>query len=191
MWFNTLQHHPWPALQWGVVIGASLVGAVLDARSQRIPNALTGPLLASGLAVSTWAGAVPGLFDSLAGCAALAVPYVLLYALAGGGAGDAKLMGALGAWLGLVQGVIVLVAVALCGGLLAIVYALAKRRLGRTFGLVAHAARAFSGFCVGALSLRDAGAAFPADSEVQPMPYGPAILLGVLLSAGGLLLWPI
>ena len=191
MWLNTLQHHPWPALQWGVVIGAALIGAVLDARSQRISNRLTGPLLIGGLAVSTWVGGVPGLFDSLAGCCALAAPYVLLFALAGGGAGDAKLMGALGAWLGVVQGVVVLLAVALCGGLLAVGFALWRRRLGRTLGLVTHAARAFSGFCVGALSVRDAGAAFPTESEVQQMPYGPAIFLGVVFSAGGIWLWRI
>lgn len=191
MWLNTLQHHPWPTLQWGVVIGAALVGAVLDARSQRIPNLLTLPLFVSGLAISTWAGGVPGLVDAIGGCAVLAIPYVLLYALAGGGAGDAKLLGAIGAWLGVVQGVVVLLAVALCGGLLAVVYAISRRRLRRTLGLVAQAGRAFSGFWFGALTMRQAGAAFPIDSEVQPMPYGPAIFLGVLLSAGGKLLWPI
>ena len=45
----SLWNHPWAATQWGVVIGASLVAALVDARTFRIPNKLTFPLFGSGL----------------------------------------------------------------------------------------------------------------------------------------------
>ena len=67
--------------------------------------------------------------DALAACVMLALPYVVLFVFAGGGAGDAKLMGAIGTWLGLVNGVVALAAVAASGILLAVAFALARRRL--------------------------------------------------------------
>lgn len=189
MWLNTLQHHPWPTLQWGVVIAGALTGAVLDARSHRIPNLLTGPLLAGGFVVSTLAGGFFGLLDAAAACAVMALPFVLLFAMAGGGAGDAKLMGALGAWLGVVQGAVVLAAVLVCGGIAALLFAMARGRLRRTVGLVGNVSRTFAAVIAGSVAWRDAGAALPAQTETQPMPYGPAICLGVLVSRGGMWLW--
>ena len=97
--------------QWGVVIGASLFAVVSDIRQRRIPNALTFPLLAVGLIWAACFGGLAGLLEALGACALLALPYVLLFIFVGGGAGDAKLMGAIGAWLGLRYGL-----VALCEG---------------------------------------------------------------------------
>ena len=102
-------------LQWGVVIGASLVAAAFDLQTRRIPNALTMPLLLAGLIRAIWLGRLLGLADAAAACFLLAMPFVLLFVFAGGGAGDAKLMGAIGAWLGLAQGMRVLLCVAAAG----------------------------------------------------------------------------
>ena len=41
-------------IQWGVVIGASLIAAVLDLRARRIPNLLCGPLFITGLIWAAW-----------------------------------------------------------------------------------------------------------------------------------------
>jgi Flp pilus assembly protein protease CpaA len=114
--------------QWGVVIGASLVAAGGDLRERRIPNALTVPLLVVGLLWATWIGGLSGLAEAVAAVILLAAPYVLLFVFAGGGAGDAKLMGAIGAWLGLTQGVVVLLCVAVTGMILAVVKAIAQKR---------------------------------------------------------------
>ena len=180
---TTLFHHEWLALQWSVVIGASLVGAAFDARSRRIPNWLTLPLLLAGLVAACFFAGGAGLADAVAGCLLLAVPYVLLFVFAGGGAGDAKMMGALGAWLGIANGSIVLVCVALAGGLLGLAVTLVKREgviVLNNLVLIAHglltAALARSG-------LAGARQSIPAPHTMRTMPYGVAILLGVGVGA--------
>lgn len=116
-------------LQWGIVISVSLGAAILDLRTRRIPNMLTLPFLAAGL---IWAGSqngMQGLGEAVAAGAVLATPFVLLFLFAGGGAGDAKLMAAIGAWLGLKQGMAALFCVAAVGIVLAIIKAVLKKRL--------------------------------------------------------------
>ncbi len=91
----------------------------LDLRSRRIPNWLTVPALLLGLGVNTiilgWDGTKVALGG--AGLAlGLLLPFVLLRGL---GAGDWKLMGALGAWLGPIQTLFVLLATILIAGIVA------------------------------------------------------------------------
>ena len=54
----------------------------------------------------------------------LALPFVVLFVLASGGAGDAKMMGAIGTWLGVKGGAIALIAVLLAGAFCGMGYAL-------------------------------------------------------------------
>jgi hypothetical protein len=61
-------------IQWGAVIGASLVAAVWDLRQRRIPNALTLPLMGAGLAYSAWVGGLSGAAGSIGGCLLAALP---------------------------------------------------------------------------------------------------------------------
>ena len=93
---------------WVMAVLASVLAASIDLWTRRIPNVLTGPLLVAGMAWSAASAGWLGLGESMLGCFLMAVPYVLLYAFAGGGAGDAKMTGALGAWLGPVGGLIAL-----------------------------------------------------------------------------------
>ena len=184
-----LWHDGMPAVQWGVVIGASLAAAVSDVTCRRIPNRLTGPLLAGGLA---WAGCVagwPGLLDACAACAMLAAPYVLLFLIAGGGAGDAKLMGAIGAWVGVVAGIVVLAAVAVSGILLAAAFALARKRLRPALANIAGVAFGLGLIIAGRGKLADGRAVLPPVENMQKIPYGVAILLGVCVGAAGILIW--
>ena len=116
-------------IQWSIVIGVSLVAAVFDALTNRIPDVITIPLLLAGLIRSAWTNGSPGFVDAIAACVLLALPYVLMFFFAHGGAGDAKLMGAVGAWLGLFQGLIVFCCVAIAGIILAVATALIRRRL--------------------------------------------------------------
>src|SRR5262249_54414726 len=89
------------ALPWGVAIAASIVAATTDLRSRRIRKWLTAPVFICGLIWSAAAHGPWGLGDAFAASLLLAAPFVLLFLFAGGGAADAKLMGALGALLGL------------------------------------------------------------------------------------------
>lgn len=74
------------------------MAAGLDLRTSRIPNALTFSLLALGLAVSVTIGA--GLGVALTGVGVAFVLHFVLWQLGLEGAGDAKLMMAVGAFLG-------------------------------------------------------------------------------------------
>jgi len=189
MWTYALQDHSWTTLQWGTVLGASLAACVWDLRSRRIPNLLTLPLFLGGLGFATLVAGPVGFLDGLVASLVLALPYVVLFAFAGGGAGDAKIMGALGAWLGLVHGTAVLMAVCLAGVVLAVSFAALRRRLGvlRTNLSGVPAALLYPLF--GGGSFRDVGRMIPSVEEGEKMPYGTAIFLGTFIAALGVFPW--
>ena len=191
MWSTTLYEHPLPALQWGVVVGVSLLAACTDLHSRRIPNALTGSALLGGLVAAGIVGGGAGLLDSAAATLLMAFPFVLLFAVAHGGAGDAKLMGALGSWLGVVNGIATLFAVCLCGIVLAVAFASSKGRLGIVLANLSGTARGLLQPVFGIGSFKDAARLMPGPSEGLQMPYGLAIFAGAALAAGGTWIWKI
>ena len=189
MWWMTLWNEGALGVQWGVTIAASVTAVYFDISRRRIPNLLTGPVLVSGLIASSYCGGWAGLADAVAACVLVALPYVLLFLFAGGGAGDAKLMGALGAWLGLANGAIVLVAVALAGVVLGLGHAIAKKRL---LDVLAGLKRiAFAAWLVTQrrIGWEESRQAAPPRDEMLTMPYAVAICVGVCLAAGGSYLW--
>jgi prepilin peptidase CpaA len=103
-------------VQWSAVICASLAGACFDLRTRRIPNWLSALVLLTAIVFALLAAGPMGLVDGMAGMLLMGLPFVALYIFAGGGAGDAKLMGAMGAWLGMLNAALVLTCVALSGG---------------------------------------------------------------------------
>jgi prepilin peptidase CpaA len=189
MWHLPLCDFHMRPLAWYVAIATALAAAILDVRSRRVPNWLSGPVLLSGLIWAAYSGGAAAAADSLAGCLVLALPYVLLFVFAGGGAGDAKLMGALGAWLGLMNGGLVLFAVALSGVVLGMGTAVARKQTSTVLVNL----RQISGSMLflrhrqGGLS--DMHGLLPKSEEMQTMPYGLAILAGVCMAAGGVFIW--
>ena len=171
------------SLQWVVVIGASLVAAVWDIRSRRIPNWLTAPLFLAGVIQAVWSTGLPGLRDSLLGCLLLSGTFVILFLIGGGGAADAKLMGAIGAWLGVSNGVAALMCVLVCGAVLGLCYAVIKKQgsvVGRNTLLIGLGAVALMS---GRVELRHASDVMPQPSRMLTMPYGLAIFIGVGIAA--------
>jgi prepilin peptidase CpaA len=130
-------HHPDIAIDtsfliWTLSLAFALSAAWLDWRTRRIPNWLTVPALFLGLAlhvgIAGWRGALFSLEG--AGLALLALlPLVLLRGL---GAGDWKLMGALGAFLGPWGMLIVLLVSVLVSGVMAVLTMIRAHRVMAT-----------------------------------------------------------
>jgi len=103
----------------------------LDWRIRKIPNWLTVVALLVGLTLSAvlrW----PGLKSSLEGagiCLGVLLPFVILRAL---GAGDWKLMGALGAFLGLQRVIVVLFGTVLIAGLMSVMEVIRQGKVRET-----------------------------------------------------------
>lgn len=108
-----------------IFVGALLaLACIADVRTRRIPNALT--LSAAGAAVLFHAvtGGWSAAGWSAGGWLVGAILFFPIFALRGMGAGDVKLLAAVGAWLGPVQVVIAAVMTSVAGGVLAVAVAL-------------------------------------------------------------------
>lgn len=156
-----------------VVAAASSVAAVIDLRTGRIPNPLTATVAVGGLALT----AVGLTGQSMAGAGFGAVLGLALmlpgYLFGGTGAGDVKLLAALGTWLGPAGVLMAFLYSAIAGGVLALVHALRRRRLGTTLSRTARLLAA----PVSTKQEIDGAAA------TSRFAFGPAIALGAVLAA--------
>jgi prepilin peptidase CpaA len=82
------------------VVVFTLIAAVTDLRTRKLPNWLTVPGFVAGLLFHIVTGGWNGLGFAAAGFATGFGILLVLWLIGGGGGGDVKLMGALGAWLG-------------------------------------------------------------------------------------------
>jgi len=118
------------------------IGSVHDVRERRIPNFVTGPAVLAGLMLHTISGGWAGLGDSaLAGLIAGGI--FLIFFLAGGmGAGDVKLMAAVGCLTGLSPLRVVIISTVIAGAVFALAVGIYNGRLRETLRnvgeLVAH-----------------------------------------------------
>jgi prepilin peptidase CpaA len=110
-----------------------LAAAVYDVRYRRIPNWISvgGALLGVALNSFLYRG-VPGLILSFKGLALGFGVYFVLYALHAMGAGDVKLMGAIGALVGWQDWFGIFIITAILGGIMAVLVTLARGRLRTT-----------------------------------------------------------
>ena len=77
-----------------------LMAVVMDLRSSRIPNWLTFPAMGFALAGHAWLNNMDGILFSLAGLGMGLGALFLVLSCGGIGAGDVKLMAAIGAFVG-------------------------------------------------------------------------------------------
>lgn len=105
-----------PLIPATIVLAAAVVAAVTDVWKFKVYNALTVPLLLTGLAYHGTVGGMPGLVGSATGVLFGFGALIVIYAMGGMGAGDVKLMAAIGAWLGMPLTFYVFIASALATG---------------------------------------------------------------------------
>jgi len=158
----------------GALICATL-GAVSDIRARRIPNWLTYGGLVAGLALRTILEGWRGLGQGAAGILAGGGIFFLFYLVRGMGAGDVKLMAAVGAWIGVRQAVVVMIATAVAGGILGVVYMVFYRRVGSTVQNIAELIRFH--LTSGIRPHPEVNLGDPGSIQV---PYGLAIAMGTL-----------
>ncbi len=164
---------------WIIAVFVAVWAGGMDWRYRRIPNWLTVPGLVVGVAVNTAVHGWPGMKASLLGAGLgllVLLPFVLIRAL---GAGDWKLTGALGAFLGPSLLVTVLIGSMLVAGLMALALVVYKGRLRQTLRNIGHMLGAF-------VRLHMPGPEVSLDNpESVKVPFGVAMALTVVLCGVG------
>jgi prepilin peptidase CpaA len=118
-------------------LAVALIACLCDLRTRRIPNALTFGAALAGLCVHCAVDGVGGFFIALGGWLTGVALFLPFYLLRGLGAGDVKLLGAVGAWLGPAMAIWTGLWGALAGGLLAVIVALSHGYLRQALTNVA------------------------------------------------------
>jgi prepilin peptidase CpaA len=111
-----------------------ILAAIWDIRTRRIPNWLTLSGVVLGVALNTFLFEINGLWFSLKGLGLAFVVYFVLYLLHAMGAGDVKLMAAVGAAAGAGNWIGILVITSVAGAIAGLLLVAFKRRLRRTLG---------------------------------------------------------
>ncbi|MBZ5723703.1 MAG: A24 family peptidase [Acidobacteriia bacterium] len=127
-----------PREVWAALLALVLGAAIFDIRYRRIPNWLTVSGVLIGLALNTFLDPVwPGLRFSLKGLGLGFAVYFLLYALRAMGAGDVKLMAAVGALAGWEDWVGILLVTSIIGGVAGLILVATRGRMKSTLWNVA------------------------------------------------------
>ena len=114
-------------------VAFALVAVGWDIGTRRIPNLLTFGAALVALLVHAYIGGWQALGMAIAGWAAGVALFFPFFALGGMGAGDVKLLGAVGAWLGPVTAVWVALYSGIAGGLMGLIVAALSGYLAQAF----------------------------------------------------------
>jgi prepilin peptidase CpaA len=153
-----------------------LLAVLIDIRQRRIPNALTLPVIAVGMIYWSYLNGLDGFMHSTGGLL-LGFAFLLpVYLFGGMGAGDVKLMGAVGSILG-PQGIfIAFLYSAIVGGVYALFVLARSRVLKQTAGRYGFILRGY--LVTGQLTYLSPAA----EEKLPPLCYAVAISLGTILS---------
>ncbi len=161
-----------------IVIPGALLASWIDYSQRRVPNWLNASLLVLGFIVQAlffgWAGLGTGFAGMLAGFGLLIVPWLMH----GMGAGDVKLMAAIGVWLGPLLTLYSFALGAVIGGVAAVVMIVSTGRLrmacaniGLIMAKCSNPQTVFS----------EAGSAKSFGVTSQLLPYGVPLTAGTLV----------
>jgi len=107
----------------------AVAGAGFDVKSRRIPNFVTGPAIVAGLLIHTHFDGLHGLLTSLGAGLLCGVIFLVFYLAGGMGAGDVKLITAVGCLAGISNSAVLMIMTSLAGGAMGIALALLRGRL--------------------------------------------------------------
>jgi prepilin peptidase CpaA len=163
-----------------------IIAAIWDIRTRRIPNWLTLSGVVLGVALNTFLFEIDGLWFSLKGLGVAFGVYFVLYLLHAMGAGDVKLMAAVGAaagpgnWLGIL--VLTSVAGAIAGLLLVALKGRFRKTLGNLGIIISSLGR-------GRAPYRDSPELDVSSDKAMRLPHGALIALGTLGFLAAALRW--
>ena len=162
---------------WVLLVPAILYASWVDYAQRRVPNWLNACILAAGLAVQMrfhgWGGIGAGLLGAAVGFGVLIIPWLMH----GMGAGDVKLMMAIGAWLGPALTLWSFAVGALLGGVVAVVMITVT---GRTFYALANMQTIVTKLRRWDTAFGEFGGARTFGRTSQLLPYGVPLTFGTL-----------
>jgi prepilin peptidase CpaA len=164
-----------------VLIALVLGAAFCDVRYRRIPNWLTVTGVLVGLALNGFLDqGRMGLFvSSLLGLVIAFGVYFALYALHAMGAGDVKLMAAVGAIVGWPDWFGIFIITAIIGGIMALILVIARGRVKKTFWNVAFILSELRGGRPAYLRREELDVKSP---KAMRLPHGAVIAVGTLVA---------
>jgi prepilin peptidase CpaA len=154
-----------------------LTAAIIDIFTHKIPNWVTFPSAFLGLLIKCHVNGIQGLFSSGMGLIAGFFLLFVAYWLGGMGAGDVKLLCAVGAMLGPKLVFYTFIWMALAGGALAIALIIYKKAFSQT---LRNLKTLLLGWVLGAPN-EEANLTIRNQSLIR-MPYGVAIAAGAILA---------
>jgi len=164
-----------------VALSVACVAAFTDIVEYRVRNILTLPLIVSGLVYHAVVGGSSGFATSVGGVAfglgVLIVPWLLGLI----GAGDAKLLAGVGAWLGLPVTVVAFIATAAASALYATVLIVYRGKLRESLMLIKIIGYRFlaMGTYFGKDSLVEQCYAGP-ERRLRVIPFGAMVPIGIV-----------
>jgi prepilin peptidase CpaA len=166
-----------------VVLIAVAITAVTDVWKYKVYNAVTIPLLISGLVYHGFTGGTSGLAGSLLGAVFGFGSLLVFYILGGMGAGDVKLLAAVGAWLGVQQTYYVFLATCFATGAYSLFLIVSSGRLAETWlnlQILWHRINAFGRYM--AAEERVENVVNRTDRASRLIPFGAMVAIGLIWS---------
>ncbi len=161
-----------------VLVPAILWASWIDYSQRRVPNWLNALIAAAGLAAQAYFFGAQGVWAGLGGLAVGFGVLIVPWLMHGMGAGDVKLMMAIGVWLGPWMTFVAFCAGAVIGGVIAVIMILASGRLWSAYAnmmtiaqKVADRSTVFSEY----------GSAKSFGNSSQLLPYGVPLTIGTLI----------
>ena len=155
------------------LVAGLAIATVIDLRTRRIPNELTAAIAGVGLGLAATGTSGISVAASFTGFFLGLLLMMPGYMLGATGAGDVKLMGAVGAVMGPALVVSAFLFTAIAGGVLAVFVAVRRQRLTET---LARTGQLVAGPGDAPQKIRGA-------TSASRFAYGPAIAIGTVVAA--------